>query len=59
MKLRFLSRIKGTVDLGAARGGRVVVPLSAAILNLPAGFTAGDATIDGSEIADARFRASS
>jgi YbbR domain-containing protein len=46
MKLRFLSRIKGTVDLGGAREGRVVVPLSTAILNLPAGFPAGDAGID-------------
>lgn len=46
MKLRFLSRIKGTVDLGGARQGRVVVPLSAAILSLPAGFPAGDAVID-------------
>ncbi len=46
MKLRFLSRIRGTVDLGAAKRGRVVVPLSPAILNLPAGFPAGDATID-------------
>jgi YbbR domain-containing protein len=46
MKLRFLSRIKGTVDLGGARRGRVVVPLSAAILNLPAGFPAGDAAVD-------------
>ncbi len=46
MKLRFLSRIKGTVDLGGAREGRVVVPLSAAILNLPAGFPAGDASIE-------------
>lgn len=46
MKLRFLSRIRGTVDLGGAKRGRVVVPLSPAILNLPAGFPAGDATID-------------
>jgi YbbR domain-containing protein len=46
MKLRFLSRIRGTVDLGGARRGRVVVPLSAAILNLPAGFPAGDAAIE-------------
>jgi len=46
MKLRFLSRIRGTVDLGGAREGRVVVPLSAAILNLPAGFSAGDAAIE-------------
>jgi YbbR domain-containing protein len=46
MKLRFLSRIRGTVDLGGAKQGRVVVPLSAAILNLPAGFPAGDAAID-------------
>ncbi len=45
MKLRFLSRIRGTVDLGGAKRGRVVVPLSAAILNLPAGFPAGDAAI--------------
>ena len=45
MKLRFLSRIRGTVDLGGAKQGRVVVPLSAAILNLPAGFPAGDAVI--------------
>ena len=56
LKLRFLSRIRATVDLGGARRGRVVVPLSTAILNLPAGFTAEDATIDSSEIADARFR---
>jgi YbbR domain-containing protein len=46
MKLRFLSKIRGTVDLGSARRGRVVVPLSAAILNLPARFPARDATID-------------
>jgi hypothetical protein len=46
MKLRFLSRIRGTVDLGGAKRGRVVVPLSPAILNLPAGFPAGDASID-------------
>ncbi|MCX5752443.1 MAG: CdaR family protein [Candidatus Krumholzibacteria bacterium] len=45
MKLRFLSRIRGTVDLGGAREGRVVVPLSVAILNLPSGFPAGDAAI--------------
>jgi YbbR domain-containing protein len=45
MKLRFLSRIRGTVDLGGAKEGRVVVPLSSAILNLPAGFPAGDAAI--------------
>ncbi len=46
MKLRFLSRIRGTVDLSGAKRGRVVVPLSAAILNLPAGFPSGDATIE-------------
>jgi hypothetical protein len=46
MKLRFLSRIRGTVDLGGAKRGRVVVPLSAAILNLPAGFPSGDASIE-------------
>ena len=46
MKLRFLSRIRGTIDLGGARTGRVVVPLSSAILNLPPGFPAGDAAID-------------
>jgi YbbR domain-containing protein len=46
LKLRFLSRIRGTVDLGGAKRGRVVVPISAAILNLPSGFPAGDATID-------------
>jgi YbbR domain-containing protein len=45
MKLRFLSRIRGTVDLGGAKRGRVVVPLSAAILNLPSGFPAGDAVV--------------
>jgi len=46
MKLRFLSRVRGTVDLSGAKRGTVVVPLSPAILNLPAGFPAGDASID-------------
>lgn len=47
LKLRLLSSIKATVDLGVARGGRVIVPLSTAILNLPSGFRAEDAAIDG------------
>jgi YbbR domain-containing protein len=47
LKLRLLSTIKATVDLSAARGGRVIVPLSTAILNLPVGFKAEDAAIEG------------
>jgi len=47
LKLRLLSNVKATVDLGGARGGRVIVPLSVDILNLPAGFKREDATIVG------------
>jgi len=46
LKLRLLSNVKATVDLGAARGGRVIVPLSTAILNLPSGFKVEDAAIE-------------
>ena len=47
LKLRLLSNIKATVDLGGARSGRVIVPLSVDILNLPPGFKREDATIVG------------
>lgn len=47
LKLRLLSNVKATVDLGGARRGRVIVPLSVDILSLPAGFKREDATIVG------------
>jgi YbbR domain-containing protein len=47
LKLRLLSNIKATVDLGGARRGRVIVPLSVDILNLPSGFKREDAAIVG------------
>ena len=46
LKLRLLSNVRATVDLAAARQGRVIVPLSTAILNLPSGFKAEDAAIE-------------
>jgi YbbR domain-containing protein len=47
LKLRLLSNIRATIDLGGARRGRVIVPLSVDILNLPSGFKREDATIVG------------
>jgi len=46
LKLRLLSNVRATVDLAAARQGRVIVPLSTALLNLPLGFKAEDAAIE-------------
>ncbi|HUV37516.1 MAG TPA: CdaR family protein [Patescibacteria group bacterium] len=46
LRLRFLGRLKATVDLSAATGGRIDIPLSAAILNLPKEVDPRNVTVD-------------
>lgn len=46
LRLRLLGRLKATVDLSAARGGRIDIPLSAAILNLPPELDPRNVTVD-------------
>ncbi len=46
LRLRFISRLKATVDLSTATGGRMDIPLSAAILNLPKELDPRNVTVD-------------
>ena len=46
LRLRLLGRLRATVDLSAATGGRIDVPLSAAILNLPQELDPRNVTVD-------------
>ncbi len=46
LRLRFLGRLRATVDLSTATGGRIDIPLSAAILNLPQEIDPRNVTVD-------------
>lgn len=55
LRLRFLSRLKATVDLSMATGGRIDIPLSAAILKLPKELDPRNVTVDDPKTLSLKF----
>jgi YbbR domain-containing protein len=55
IRMRLLGKLKASVDLSTARGGRLDVPLSPSILTLPQEFDPRSATVDDPKTLSLRF----